>query len=516
MPRLSFPKKCAMPTTPSSIFAATAFTATAVSVLLAYAYTMGRFSELISPITFISMATAGVGAAGGKWYPPAATWINNLTSILSDEGVHGFIFNGSTLPGGVDPDRYNWCNMPHVRPNTYKTPPEIFKLVYVEVIQRHHKRTPYQDNTFPVENYPWECSDQGLYFYGEPFGPEINSSARIYWKVEDNPTNPFIAPGFQGSCQFPQITRGGLDDSWQHGRDLYNVYGAMLKFLPPKHDSTVVFRVTSNQITSQVAGMLINGMFGPSQIDRIPLSIQPGLVDSLQPSYSCPKASILYQEYAVGSMEPKWRLHLDKTKDFLQALDLISGVPADNEGFHKSFDHYYDNLSSRLCHQKPLPCTADGSPRCVTQRQADTVFRLGQYEYSYIYRDSPRSLEAATGSFGVWVAELACNIRSMVSGRSTIKYRHNIAHDGSISRLLSILQLDVMVWPGMGAEVVFEIYKRKDKGDLFVRVLWGGRIFRSSHPRLGKIDMLELEVFLGYLEGLVGRKAERVSAYCAR
>jgi 2-phosphoxylose phosphatase len=41
-----------------------------------------------------------------------------------------------------------------------------------------------------------------------------------------------------------------------------------------------------------------------------------------------------------------------------------------------------------------------------------------------------------------------------------VVYRHNVAHDGSISRLLSVLQSDVMVWPGMGSEVVFELYKK--------------------------------------------------------
>ncbi|KAK6339502.1 hypothetical protein TWF718_008910 [Orbilia javanica] len=491
--------------------------AAVISVLLVYAYALSRFLDLLFPmaLSFVATTEANTSTSMGGWYPPAGTWINNLTRILSDGGVHGFIFNGSTLPDGVDPSRYNWCNMPHVHRQTYVIPPATFELVYVEVIQRHHKRTPYQDNTFPVETYPWDCSDQGLYTYGEPIAAEINSSARVYWKIEGGPLNPFIAPGFRGNCQFPQITRGGLDDSWQHGRDLYEVYGTMLKFLPPKYDPTIIYRVTSNQITSQVAGMLIGGMFAPMNPDHVPLSVQPGLVDSLQPSYSCPKASRLYQEYGVGSMDPKWRLHLDETRDLLRALDLVSGVPTENGGFHRSFDHYYDNLSARLCHGKPLPCSVGNSSQCVTQDQADKVFRLGQYEYSYIYRDSPRSLEAAVGSFGVWIAELAHNIRLSISGQSGVKYRHNVAHDGSISRLLSILQLDVMVWPGMGSEVAFEIYKGKSKGNFFVRVLWGGKVLKSSHPNLGEINMLELGVFLGYLEGLVGRKAEGVTRYCA-
>ncbi len=50
--------------------------------------------------------------------------------------------------------------MPHVRATEYKQPDtKSFQLKYVEVIHRHHKRTPYQANTFPQEDRGWDCSD---------------------------------------------------------------------------------------------------------------------------------------------------------------------------------------------------------------------------------------------------------------------------------------------------------------------------------------------------------------------
>jgi hypothetical protein len=87
-------------------------------------------------------------------------------------------------------------------------------------------------------------------------------SAHTYWQGYISPTNPFIPSGFIGTCQFPQITAGGLDDSWQHGRDLYEVYHDLLGFLPAYTADKVTFRVTQNVITSEVAGMVIDGMFG--------------------------------------------------------------------------------------------------------------------------------------------------------------------------------------------------------------------------------------------------------------
>jgi 2-phosphoxylose phosphatase len=167
-----------------------------------------------------------------------------------------------------------------------------------------------------------------------------------------------------------------------------------------------------------------------------------------------------------------------------------------------------------LCHQKALPCQIGNTTNCITQTDADSVFRRGQYEYSFIYRDSPASLPAAVGSFGIWMAELAQNLRDALNGTSIspVLYRHNIAHDGSISRLLSFLQVDVMVWPGMGAEVVFELYSRQ--GCYFLRILWGGQVLRSSNPSLGRVDMLPVDTFLQYVDGLVGVGASLVPGLC--
>ena len=88
----------------------------------------------------------------------------------------------------------------------------------------------------------------------------------------------------------------------------------------------------------------------------------------------------------------------------------------------------------------------------------------------------------------------------------------DVAHDGSVSRLLSILQVDVMVWPGMGSEVVFELYSRQ--GCYFVRILWGGQVLRSSNPSLGLVDLIPVQTLLDYVNGLVGVGARLVPGLC--
>lgn len=60
-------------------------------------------------------------------------------------------------------------------------------------------------------------------------------------------------------------------------------------------------------------------------------------------------------------------------------------------------------------------------------------------------RDAPSSLAASATTYGVWIAELSAHLRDVMADKKGPIYFHNIAHDGSVSRLLSILQADVMV-----------------------------------------------------------------------
>ncbi|KAF2722544.1 phosphoglycerate mutase-like protein [Polychaeton citri CBS 116435] len=452
------------------------------------------------------------------WHAPQNWQVNDLDQVVNGSGIYGWTFDSShNDPAST---KYNWCNMPHLAPHNYPHPPKGYKLEYVEVLHRHHKRTPYASNTFPEEAYVWDCNDEGLFFSGQPLQPLSEASANTYWDVYTSDANPLRPDGFNGSCQFPQQTRGGLEDSHRHGADLKAVYGDMLRFIPSQYDPDVLsYRVTNNVITSQVASMLVSGMYPSLASKDVPLLIQPASIDSLEPAYPCPASDDLFSSYGVGSSSSAWLKHLQASQSLYKRLDALSGVSPTDPGWHKSWDHYFDNLSARLCHNKPLPCQIGNASNCVDTSTAEDVFRLGEYEYSFIYRDSSQSLAASVASFGIWIGELAQNIRHAMgqdlpaSDGNDVRYRHNVAHDGSVARLLSILQADRMVWPGMGAEIVFELYSKHDK--YFLRVLWTAEILKSSHPELGNMDMVPVEIVLSYFDGMVGKKSSRVLSLCS-
>ena len=114
-----------------------------------------------------------------------------------------------------------------------------------------------------------------------------------------------------------------------------------------------------------------------------------------------------------------------------------------------SIHSYYDNLSAKECHGKKLPCSANDTSLCITREQADTVYRIGNWEYSYLFRDAPESTAYSALHYGAWVRELQSRLENKMNGSNELMYVHNIAHDGSIASLLGILQIAEMVWPGM-------------------------------------------------------------------
>ncbi|KDR79193.1 hypothetical protein GALMADRAFT_243093 [Galerina marginata CBS 339.88] len=455
----------------------------------------------------VVLAASAVAFGDVVHYPPASTDINNLTFVLNGTGAPG-IFTSSSTPD-AEYGVYNWCNMPHVRQREYKAPPKNFTLEYVEVIQRHQKRTPYGSNTFFKEDITWSCDGAGATFgMISPNGPG-SSVSPVQWQGFTDSQNPWVStvgPGFIGSsCQFPQITSEGLEDSITHGSDLRAVYAARLGLSAELDPSTSKFRVTNNVITSQVASGLVAGLFPKSKSQDVAALIQSSNFDSLEPTYSCGRASQIRSDYTTGNNGAQWQAHLTQSASLYAKLDKVSGIAtSDSAGWHTSFDHYYDNLSAKQCHSKALPCSLNDTSLCVTQEEANTVYRLGNWEYSYQFRDAPQSAQYAALRYGVWVSELKAHLQAKVDGTSKVKYFHNVAHDGSMSPLLGFLQVDQMVWPGMGSEIVFELYTAGTKiKSNFIRVLWGGQPMKTSTP-LGVLDMIPLSDFFSYIDSMVG------------
>lgn len=84
----------------------------------------------------------------------------------------------------------------------------------------------------------------------------------------------------------------------------------------------------------------------------------------------------------------------------------------------------YDNLSAKQCHGKPLPCSVNNTAICVSQEDANTIYRLGQWEYAYQWRFAPNAVKRSALVMGPWVGEMMGHVKDVASGKSCMKYYH--------------------------------------------------------------------------------------------
>jgi hypothetical protein len=130
------------------------------------------------------------------------------------------------------------------------------------------------------------------------------------------------------------------------------------------------------------------------------------------------------------------------------AVSVLISVCGQFEGSAVQFRRYRCLCQSGTCQHPYI-----GSVKSVSASSTDQLTGTKLYliyrssEYSYLFRDAKNSTAYSTLRSGPWMVEVKDHIESTIAG-SSVKYRHNISHDGSMAALLGFLQIDQMVWPG--------------------------------------------------------------------
>lgn len=242
------------------------------------------------------------------------------------------VFTSSVTPASLPWDTYNYCNASHVNANHYERPPQAkdAKLVFVNVVQRHHKRTP--DNLYPDENVfnpasGWDCSNYQQISYGVGADQDANLQGHgIYRKIENPSWHPLNSIIWNGTCDQGTLTADGLRDSIQHGRDFWSVYGPWGRN-PLLHQGInqrdVYFRTSNSARTYQVSGGLLTGMDGWTSPGNFPVHTQPSNMDDIVPNYSCGYANG-FRSYEQSL--PAWNDHLNSKLALFAALNNVVGT----------------------------------------------------------------------------------------------------------------------------------------------------------------------------------------------
>lgn len=278
----------------------------------------------------------------------------------------------------------------------------------------------------------------------------------VYGQAYSDPANPFLGSYVNGTCQYPQLTIGGLLDGYQHGRDLRAVYGDKLGFLPSSpdqegSDAKVWLRSTSSALTQSSAGGVLQGLW-PDHEDPIPLHQQASGIDTLNRGFPCSARDSLLSSIQSTSV---WNEHLSVTTPLRDRL--AAAFDANEPAWMSTFDHFADNFQARLCNGYELPCPKDGS-ECVTTDEANTVFRAGDWEWNYWWRYNDDAMRYIQLVQGLFIGEIVRKLEAVQHGKSSIVYSHTFLHDGDIGPVLGALGIKALRWPGMASNVAVEVW----------------------------------------------------------
>ncbi|KAH8926558.1 phosphoglycerate mutase-like protein [Atractiella rhizophila] len=451
-------------------------------------------STILSSISYPLLFLHRDNSASASYIPPEALSAAQQDTVLANKDG---VYSSSTTPAHLPWNTYNYCNAPHIKPSHYVLPSPVGestsepKLLHVTIFMRHHKRTP--DNLYPSENalnaQEWDCSSFHQFNYGAIEGV---SQGRAVWHETNTPDwHPFISSVWNGSCAPGQLTQGGFEDAMAHGRDLYSVYGPdKLGLLSSSNEEEVYLRTSNSDRTFQVASALLRA-FSPSPNTNGSswrAHTQPSNIDSLVPSYPCPRADSLRGEI---NSSPTFQEHLKNNSAVAERLGNLLGTRG-MTGWENWFDKYFDSFTSRTCAGVKLPCNTTRG-ECVSEGDARTVFQAGDWEYNYIWNEAARAKEYSKLGFSVMFQELVLLFQSIKRGEESHKLRLYIGHDGSMIRLLSVLDFPSPIrWPALGSEVAMEVWVHG--GKKFVRVLFNGEVVKG-------FEWMNLEEWIGRLEG---------------
>ncbi|OJJ45175.1 hypothetical protein ASPZODRAFT_168230 [Penicilliopsis zonata CBS 506.65] len=451
---------------------------------------------MILPLLALAAPAYAVSAVD-SFYPPNIedlSWITN-GSLGTYGGLYSAPASAASEPSPYG--AYDYCSMPHPRAQEYVLPAPVqngsvkAQLVYLEYLQRHQRRTPY--NILPGgENEEYHCDDILPYLYAGPASSTAQQPLRVYAKTYSDPANPFLDDYVNGTCQYPQLTIGGLLDGYQHGRDLWAVYGDRLGFLPrtPEDGRRVWFRSSSSALTQDSAGGVLRGLW-PHYSGAVPLHQQAASVDTVNEGYSCAAEDTVLDAIEASD---EWEAHLAATASLRD--DLATMFDANTSAWMSTYDHFSDNFQARLCNGYELPCSRANLSECVTQAQAEEIFRAGDWMWDYWYRASANATSYITLLEGLFIGEIVNRLQAVADskGEQTLQYSHNFIHDGDIGPVLGALGIKALRWPGMGSNIAFEIWKTED--DLFSRVLYSGHPLQTTHGMLEWVSLADLIAIL--------------------
>lgn len=307
--------------------------------------------------------------------------------------------------------------------------------------------------TIQRQDQAYHCDNVRPYLYGGPSSDNGMQPVPVYAQTYEDPNDPFkTGVSVNSTCQFPQITIGGIEDGYQHGKDLRNVYQKRLGLIPEQPNERVWFRSSESPLTQASAGAVLRGIW-PDYQGALPLHQMVSSVDTVNEGYSCNAVSSTLDKIKSTA---QWTEHIKVTEELRSRLASMLG--AQDSSWQETFDHFCDNFQARLCNGYRLPCSVSNSSDCVTMQMAEEAFRAGDWEWNYYWRTNEYATTYIQVVEGLFIGEIVSDLKGIQDGSSSIDYSHIFVHDGDIGPILGALGINALRWPGMASNVAFEVW----------------------------------------------------------
>lgn len=429
---------------------------------------------------------------------------------------------------------YDYCHAGFFTASTYPSPTPIagssWSLKGVQLLTRHGDRTPVNILPYYDVAYPFCDVTESLGLFGangarKDDGSNGRHMERLPLMMNVSNANPFGGNFWQGNCMNGQLTRVGVEQLTEIGQSLRDIYVTALEFLPPTYsrgNTSFYLRTTDVWRTRQSAESLLNGLWPtdddtPSEV--IPLHTYPAEIETMYANTKACPALAAVQAAQTNSAE--WQAHLN-VPEVWDTLDSVLGVGS-LRSWHEGFDHQYDNLKTRECHNLPLPCQQGNTSNCIPPNLAEYVYEQGDWEYQYMMLNSPLSRSLAQLGIGGFMS----TIRDVIVGQITNQPSKsaigipNLAyysgHDTTLGAVLGALNVTGFRWPPYASNMQFELWLSSPQGsqstvdppvtlddgaEFYVRVLYNGAVLPMFAAGCCD-DMCPVEQFLDYLNTII-------------
>eukprot|EP00298_Acanthocystis_sp_HF-20_P006370 c16254_g1_i1.p1 GENE.c16254_g1_i1~~c16254_g1_i1.p1 ORF type:complete len:481 (-),score=165.97 c16254_g1_i1:116-1558(-) len=338
----------------------------------------------------------------------------------------------------------------------YPKPETESTLLNVQIIARHGDRTPC--NALPVEDVFWDC--EGV----KEFRSVLGSSSYINY-IQDNGLKHKNL--LNGTCRLCQLTIHGFAQLYHIGRSISKIYSPLINL----STKTVYARSTSIDRTRQSAQAFLAGLFG--QFSSFPISCaHDEIYDMLIPTTEyCPRLA----EIAVEMEESaEWKEIHPNNNPIMSQLNNICKTNNLND-WQKNYDHFFDMINSRLCHNLSLPCFGN---ECLSLTLAESFNNLAIKEFNLIYGGFlGKEKTKLESSFFVntLVQNLLLKTNRTVSSPNLYLFS---AHDGTIGMMLSALNAtNTDKRPAYASNIILELWQPINSNqERFIRVLHNGQL----------------------------------------